>query len=85
MQCPKCHRDQNDSNSECPFCGIIFEKYYQAEERRSSHSKSQKSEAEGEAFESRLEQARRILFQAPAESHSLDQILEPFIQCFIYS
>ena len=29
MICPKCKFEQEDKNTECPRCGIIFEKYQQ--------------------------------------------------------
>ena len=28
MICPKCQHEQNPENSECPKCGIVFEKYF---------------------------------------------------------
>ncbi len=29
MKCPNCNFEQLDQNTECPKCGIIFEKYYE--------------------------------------------------------
>lgn len=38
MQCPKCGHDQV-SDTECEACGIIFEKYYKAKEKREEANK----------------------------------------------
>lgn len=35
MQCPKCSFEQTDQNSECPKCGVIFEKYLKLIENHS--------------------------------------------------
>ncbi len=32
MQCPKCHHPQADNRLECERCGVIFSKYYQAQQ-----------------------------------------------------
>jgi hypothetical protein len=29
VECPNCHLDQNDGNTECPRCGVIYRKYRQ--------------------------------------------------------
>jgi len=28
VKCPKCRLEQPDGNTECPLCGIVFEKYH---------------------------------------------------------
>ena len=32
MICPHCQCEQPDENSECPKCGIVFEKYFALQE-----------------------------------------------------
>lgn len=49
MQCPKCQYQQNNSNQECPRCGVIFGKYYQ---RRGSETAEKNRNEQEAVFES---------------------------------
>jgi hypothetical protein len=40
LQCPKCSHEQDASNTECVRCGIIFERYYKAQENASKPSET---------------------------------------------
>ncbi|MBC8412673.1 MAG: zinc ribbon domain-containing protein [Nitrospira sp.] len=40
MDCPKCSFHQADQNTECPLCGIVFEKYLKLHETLSRINKS---------------------------------------------
>jgi len=34
MQCPKCSSEQQETNTECIACGIIFKRYHEFQQKR---------------------------------------------------
>lgn len=49
MLCPKCKFEQTEKNTECPKCGIIFEKY-----QKRLETKSRKTSKEGVEDKSKI-------------------------------
>jgi hypothetical protein len=44
--CPKCGHEQNPANTECPQCGIVFEKYLKIQQARHHHNNAEPDDAE---------------------------------------
>ena len=44
MQCPKCGFDQQDTNIECLSCGVIFHKYRENSQKRTTTTPIENSE-----------------------------------------
>lgn len=61
LKCPKCGAGYEQKNSECPECGIIFEKYLRAVERKRGHD-GEDPEING------IEAVKEILFHVRPES-----------------
>jgi hypothetical protein len=69
MICPKCHFEQEDVNTECLKCGIIFEKYYRHPDSRPT-SRAAATEYEGRSA-SIADFSRKLFFYVQPETNLL--------------